>query len=81
MSTQASRTFNTTGGPLQAVAAVAQALYVNLVAVVDVIVRHRTVTDNVQHMAQLLKEAQRVEARSPARAAQLRAQARRLELA
>lgn len=81
MSTQASRTFAAPVSPLQAVAHIAQALYVNLAAVVDVIVRHRTVTDNVQHMADLLKQAQRLEATSPARAAQLRAQARRLELA
>lgn len=81
MSTQISRQFAASANPLQVAASVVHAAYVNLAAVFDVILRARSVTANVQQMADLLKQARLVEERSPEKAARLRATARRMELA
>jgi len=81
MSTQISRSFAPAANPLQRAASVAHKVFFNLAAVFDVILHARTITANVQDMADLLKQARRVEERSPEKAARLRAAARRMELA
>lgn len=81
MSTQISRSFAPAASPLQSAVSVARTVFFNLAAVFDVILRARSVTSNVQEMADLLKQARLIEARSPEKAARLRATARRMELA
>jgi hypothetical protein len=72
------------GGPLRAAhatATLAKALWRNVAAIADVIIHARSVTANVQKMADMLREADRLEATAPARAAELRVAARQVFLA
>lgn len=70
----------TAQGAAQTVASVAQAFLVNVAAIVDVLFRVRQIHANGQKMADMLREADRLQAVSPVRAAALRNAARRIVL-
>lgn len=57
-----------------------QALIVNVAAIVDVLLRVRQIHANGQKMADMLREADRLQSTSPVRAAALRNAARRIVL-
>jgi hypothetical protein len=67
-------------GAAQTVASVVQAFLVNVAAIVDVLFRVRQIHANGQKMADMLREADRLQAVSPVRAAALRNAARRIVL-
>jgi galactitol-specific phosphotransferase system IIC component len=63
------------------VTSVANEVLRNIVAIADVIVHARSVTENVDNMAKMLRKAHNLESTSPARAASLRKAARQIWLA
>jgi L-lysine 2,3-aminomutase len=63
-----------------AVAEFAKSLFRNVLVVANVLIHARSVTANVQKMADMLREADRLERTAPARAADLRSAARQLFL-
>lgn len=62
------------------IAAGLQTLVVNIVSIFDVLLRVREIHQNGQKMADMLREADRIEAQSPVRAAALRSAAHRIAL-
>jgi len=58
-----------------------KAIVSNAVAIVDAIFHTGSILANVQQMSKMLREARRVEGDSPARAAALRSEARKIVLA
>lgn len=62
------------------IAAALQTLFINIVTILDVLLRTREIHRNGQKMADLLREADRIEAKSPVRAAALRSAAHRIAL-
>ena len=62
------------------IAAALHTLFINIVSILDVLLRAREIHLNGQKMADMLREADRIEARSPVRAAALRSAAHRIAL-
>lgn len=62
------------------IAAGLQTLVVNIVSIFEVLLRVREIHQNGQKMADMLREADRLEAKSPVRAAALRREAHRIAL-
>lgn len=62
------------------IGAALQTLFINIVSILDVLLRAREIHLKGQKMADLLREADRIEAKSPVRAAALRSAAHRIAL-
>lgn len=63
-----------------AIAAALQTLFINIISILDVLLRAREIHLSGQKMAHMLREADRIEAKSPVRAAALRSAAHRIAL-
>ena len=57
-----------------------QTFFVNVLSILDVLLRVREIHQNGQKMADMLREADRIQAKSPVRAEALRRQAHRIAL-
>ena len=62
------------------IAAAWHTLFINIAGILDVLLRAREIHLNGQKMADMLREADRIEAKSPVRAAALRSAAHRIAL-